>query len=78
MYLVEFFVEVMTGESFVSQIPTIGTGTMQTGGPIRYIASGHLWMVLSTVMFVAISILFLWLAARRINPIKKHGAKNKA
>ena len=78
VYLVEFFVEVMTGESFVSQIPNIGTGTMQTGGPIRYIASGHVWMVLSTVMFVAISILFLWLAARRINPIKKHGAKNKA
>lgn len=74
VYLAEFFAELMTGESMVNTIPNL-TGTLRTGGPIVFVASGHRWLIVSTILFVAVSFLFLWLAARRINPIRKRAGK---
>ncbi len=72
VYLVEFFAELMTGESVVNMIPG-----MMTAGPINFVATGHNWMIVSTILFLAVSFLFLWLAARRINPIRRRTRKRK-
>lgn len=77
MYLVEFFVRIMTGESLVNEIPSM-TSIFRTRGPINYVATGNRWLIISTVMFLAISFLFLWLAAKRINPIKRKAKKQAA
>lgn len=49
---------------------------VQSRGPIAWAASGHWWLILSTILFVGISFLFLLLASWRINPIK--GQKRRA
>lgn len=70
MYVIEFFGRIMTGESLVNMIPT-----KYTRGPINFVAAGYRWMIISTILFVAVSLLFLFLAAKRINPIKSHAKK---
>ncbi len=74
VYLAEFFAELMTGESMVNTISNL-TGAVKTRGPIVFVTSGHRWMIVSTILFVAVSFLFLWLAARRIDPIKRRAGK---
>lgn len=71
VYLIEFFVKVMAGESVMGD-HSILTGTTQKRGPIDYVITGNRWIILSTILFLAVSFLFLLLAAKRINPIKKH------
>lgn len=73
MYLVEFFGRIMAGESMVNSIPS-----MYTKGPINFVASGYWWMILATILFLAVSFLFLWLAAKLIDPIKRRGKKQAA
>lgn len=70
VYLIEFFVKVMAGESFVNEFSSL-TGTTQKKELIDYVATGNCWIVISTILFLAVSVLFLLLAAKRINPIKK-------
>lgn len=77
VYLMEFFAELMTGESIVNTIPNL-TGAVKTRGPINLVATGHRWMIVSTILFLAVSFLFLWLAAKRIQPIKRRARKLKA
>lgn len=77
VYLAEFFVRVMTGESMVNTIPTL-TGTAQTRGLINHVAVGNRWMIISTILFVGISLLFLWIASKRIHPIKRRARKRAA
>lgn len=69
VYLVEFFSRVMAGESVVNTLATINGGTKNIG-PIDLVATGNRWMILSTILFVGVSLLFLWLASKLINPIK--------
>lgn len=76
VYLAEFFTKIMTGESLVNEIRDMTTAT-NIGGPIRYVTTGHWWMIVSTVLFLVVSLLFLWLAARRIDPAKGHAGKQK-
>lgn len=74
MYLVEFFCRVMAGQSLVNDITSM-TGITQTAGPINLVTTGYWWMIVSTVLFIAVSFLFLWLAAKRINPVKRKAKK---
>lgn len=76
MYLVEFFVRIMTGYSLIEDV-TDHTGMTQTRGPINLVAVGNRWIIVSTILFLAVSFLFLWLAAKRIDPIKRK-AKRQA
>ncbi len=70
MYLIEFFGWIMRGESLMNELVfDVGWAT-QNRGPIAWIASGHWWLILSTILFVGISFLFLVFASWRINPIK--------
>lgn len=75
VYLTEFYSRVMTGQSVVNEIPGM-TGT-QTRGLINHVAAGNRWIVISTLLFVAVSFLFLFLAARRINPVRRHRKERK-
>ncbi len=61
VYLAEFVALVMTGESIWDNSFDMTT----VGGPIRFLADGN-------HLFLAVSFLFLWLAARRIDPARKH------
>ena len=69
LYLTEFFAQIMAGESVVNMMMSSMKGL--TG----VMAVGHRWMICSTILFLAVSFLFLWLAARRINPINKHAGR---
>ena len=75
VYLAEFFTQITTGESLVNEIPDIVTTTVKLGGPIRLVTTGHRWMIVSTILFLAVSFFFLWLASRRIDPVRKHVKK---
>lgn len=76
VYLTEFFSQIMAGESVVNSL--LGsTGVGQQKRLIHSVVSGNTWMILSTVLFLAVSFLFLWLAARRINPARKAFRKRK-
>lgn len=70
VYLSEFFMEIMTGESLFGAL--YGTTTPQMKGPIGFVIAGHRWMAVSTILFIAVSVLFLFLAARRIDPLRRH------
>lgn len=70
VYLIEFFTELMEGESAVNTFSNL-TGMVKTRGPINLVTTGHRWMIVSTILFLAVSFLFLRLAAKRINPIKR-------
>ena len=74
VYLIEFFTEIMTGESLVNEIADLGV-IANVRGPIRLVTTGHWWMIVSTVLFLAVSLLFLWIAARRIDPVRKRVKK---
>lgn len=67
VYLAEFVALVMTGESiWDSSFDVAGAR-----GPIRFLADGNRWIIASTILFMAVSFFFLWLAARRIDPTRK-------
>lgn len=71
VYLLEFFAEVMMGESIIaSMLPSA-----QSKGLLRLAASEGRWLVISTITFLAVTFLFLWLAARRIDPVRQHRGK---
>lgn len=76
VYLMEFFSRIMAGESVVNGLSD-NIGVRQQKGLIHYVASGNTWIILSTVLFLAVSFLFLWLAARRINPARKASHRRK-
>lgn len=71
VYLVEFFARIMAGRSVVSNMVSLlsSMGT-QNKGPIVLLTTGYWWLIFATILFVGISFLFLWIASKRINPIK--------
>lgn len=77
VYLAEFFTKIMTGESLVNEISDMTATTVKLGGPIRFVTEGHHWMIVSTILFLAVSFLFLWLSAKRIDPVRKHASKQR-
>lgn len=75
VYLSEFFARIMTGDSLVNSIATVGR-MQQVRGPIRLVTDGYGWLIVSTILLSVVTFLFLWLAARRIDPIRKRGKKH--
>ena len=75
VYLTEFFARIMTGESLVNSLGNHASmswqpQTSQVWGPIVLVTSGYWWLIIATLLFVGISFLFLWIASRRIDPIR--------
>lgn len=70
VYLVEFFTQVMTGESVVAGLSDL-TGTAPAHSLMKWLTAANRWIPVSTLLLVAVSFLFLWIASRRINPVKK-------
>ncbi len=73
IYLSEFFAQVMVGRSVVSEL--FGGG--MSGAILGQVATGYRWMIVSSVLFMAVSVLFLLAAARRIDPVRNYGGKRK-
>lgn len=73
VYITEFVAKSMTDASWIADI--IG----QTKSPLlNWLASGSVWMILSTIAFLAVSFLFLLIAKKRISPVSKRKAKKLA
>lgn len=68
VYLAEFFMEIMTEESLFHSFSGMSSPWMK--GPIGFVATGHRWIIVSTILFLTVSALFLLLAARRIDPAR--------
>ena len=73
IYLSEFFAQVMVGRSVVSEL--FGGG--MSGAILGQVATGYRWVVVSSVLFVSVSVPFLLAAARRIDPVRNYGGKRK-
>jgi ABC-type transport system involved in multi-copper enzyme maturation permease subunit len=78
VYLTEFFSLIMSGDSVVRESANAAILGANSKGILKYAVSEYHWLILSTLLFLAVSFLFLWLAARKINPIKKHGKRTFA
>lgn len=78
IYLMEFFSQLLAEESLVNSIADLSSMT-KVRGPIVLVTRGHSWMIVSTILFLSVSFLFLLLAAVRIDPLRKHvgGGKRK-
>ena len=73
VYITEFVAKSMADASWIADI--IG----QTKSPLlNWLASGSVWMILSTIAFLAVSFLFLLIAKKRISPVSKRKAKKLA
>lgn len=68
VYLAEFFMQIMTGESLFYSF--YGLSSPWIRGPIGFVTTGYRWIIVSTILFLAVSALFLFLAARRIDPAR--------
>lgn len=73
VFLVEFFARVMTGESVMNSLVNLNS---HPSAIMKWVASGYWWLILSAILFVAVSFLFLWMTSRNINPMK-HAKKRK-
>ncbi len=81
VYLTEFFARIMMGESLVNSLGNHASmswqpQTSQVWGPIVLVTSGYWWLIIATLLFVGISFLFLWIASRRIDPIRGRRPKS--
>lgn len=72
LYLTEFFSRVMVSESVVNTLISEMGDSALDKTLVDYVATGYWWIILSTILFLLISFLFLWLASKRINPVKGH------
>ena len=74
VYLAEFVVRTMTQESMIGNMidQTKNTPIMS------FLTSGYWWLIISTIVFVAISLIFLAIAAKRISPVSKGKAAKLA
>lgn len=69
VYLAEFFTRVSTGRGIISEL---GDGISNQGfNIISLLSNGYWWLIVSTIMLLLVSLLFLWVASRIINPMKK-------
>lgn len=74
VYLLEFFAQVMMGESIAASMISSFSSTQPTG-LVHLTVSGENWLIISTIAFLAVTLLFLWLAARRIDPVRQRARK---
>ena len=71
VYVVEFFGHAMAGGTLMGEMVS-----QFSAGPIAFLTDGYRWIAFSSVCIFALSCLFLFLAARRIDPVKKHRVKH--
>ncbi len=78
MYITEFFAHVMAGQSMTEYMFELVNLT-QSQRVLYEVLNGYGWLIISTILFLAASFLFLFLAARHINPMRPHvkAAKKK-
>lgn len=72
MYLLEFFSWSMTGTSSAEEVITNFGKKMSVSSAVVH----HGWMIVSTLLLVALAFVFLLIATRRINPMAGYGRKH--
>lgn len=73
VYLLEFITQSMTQSSVIRDM--IG----QTKSPIlNWISSGYWWLIVSSIAFLLVSVLFLAIATKRISPVSRSKARKLA
>ena len=77
-YLIEFFMWTMTGTSGAYEILADYYRSFSKTIPFHEAACHYVWMAVSTILFLLLSFLFLWIAAKRISPVSKRKAKKLA
>jgi ABC-type transport system involved in multi-copper enzyme maturation permease subunit len=76
VYLAEFFVWTMTGTSVLYDMMNLSMSV--TFSAVDQTAVHGAWMLVSTVLFLLISLLFLGIAAKRISPVSRKQARKLA
>lgn len=76
-YLMEFFIWTMSGYSSVYEMLAFSSQGVK-GSQLSAAAVHYGWMALSSILFILVSVFFLWIAAKRINPISKRKARKLA
>ena len=72
MYLLEFVSWSMTGASSAEEVITKFGKKMSVSSAVVH----HGWMIVSTLLLVALAFVFLLIATRRINPMAGYGRKH--
>ena len=73
----EFFIWTMSGYSSVYEMLAFSSQGVK-GSQLSAAAVHYGWMALSSILFILVSVFFLWIAAKRINPISKRKARKLA
>lgn len=74
MFFLEFFCWIMTGETLIE---SASFSRQDVGIITYYLAQGKTWMILSAICILALSFLFMLLAAWRINPMNAIGGSKR-
>lgn len=74
VYLFEFFSHVMTGRSAVHELISLSSSNH---GLMYTITSGYWWLIISSILLIVCSFIFLWLASRMINPVGRRNLRVK-
>lgn len=72
VFFEEFFMQVMTGESIINGIPQSDVGLLT-----RLLAQGKVWLFASAACLALLSVLFMMLAAWKVNPLHASAGRKK-
>ena len=72
VFFEEFFMQVMTGESIINGIPQSDVGFLT-----RLLAQGKVWLFASAACLALLSVLFMMLAAWKVNPLHASAGRKK-
>lgn len=72
VFFEEFFMQIMTGESALGEISYYSQGSV--GFVTNLLAHGKVWMFLSAACILTLSVLFMIVAAWRVNPMNTSGS----
>lgn len=72
VFFEEFFMQVMTGESIINGIPQSDVGFLT-----RLLAQGKVWLFASAACLALLSVLFMMLAAWKVNPLHVSAGRKK-
>lgn len=75
VFFEEFFMQIMTGESAFGEISYYSQGSV--GFVTNLLAHGKVWMFLSAACILTLSVLFMIVAAWRVNPMNTSGSKKQ-
>jgi len=74
VFFEEFFMQIMTGYSFFGDTPF---SQREVGGVTYFLTHGKVWMFVSAGCILVLSLLFLAMAAWKVNPMHSGSGRRK-